>query len=156
MASAPLRKEQPNDRGSSPPRRPTEAPRHADSLRLVLKTEQGVRLLRLDEIACLQADGNVVVVHAANGDRHRMRVTLSHLLGELRGHGFVRVHRGVAVRTAVIVAVEKGRYRKAFVVLSNGMRVEIGRAEFHILRDLWRPGVLDLQNLGSLLLLPGA
>ena len=59
-----------------------------------------------------------------------MRVTLSRLLADLRGRGFVRVHRGIAVRATAIVAVEKSRYRKAFVVLRNGMRLEIGRAVF--------------------------
>jgi DNA-binding LytR/AlgR family response regulator len=78
-----------------------------------------------------------------------MRVTLSRLLADLRGRGFVRVHRSVVVRAAAIVAVEKKRYRKAFAVLQNGMRLEIGRADFHKLRGLWQPGLLDLDALSA-------
>lgn len=116
-------------------------------VRLVLKTESGVRLVRLDEIECLEADGNLVVVHTADGTQHRMRMTLSRLLEELRGRGFLRVHRGAVVRAGAIVAVDKGRFRKAFAVLRSGLRLEIGRAEFHKLRALWAPGLLDLEAL---------
>ena len=150
MASASLRTEQANARRASAPRRPSETPREpADFIRLVLRTDAGVRLLRLGEIESLVADGNVVVVHTTDGEEHRMRVTLSRLLADLRGRGFVRVHRGIAVRATAIVAVEKSRYRKAFVVLRNGMRLEIGRADFHKLRALWQPGLLDLQALST-------
>src|SRR5262249_33821928 len=116
MTSAPLRTEQANARRASAPRRLADALRApADSVRLVLKTEPGVRLLRLDEIESLEADGNLVIVHTADGEKHKMRITLSNLLSDLHGRGFVRVHRSIAVRAAAIVAVEKSRYRKAYV-----------------------------------------
>jgi DNA-binding LytR/AlgR family response regulator len=151
MASAPLRKEQAN------PRRAPAGRGRADKLhvaegrdmRLVLKTDSGVRLLRLDEIECLEAAGNVVIVHSVGGEQHRMRSTLSRLLSDLRDSGFLRVHRSAVVRAGAIIAVEKGRYRKAFAVLRSGLRLEIGRAEFHTLRTLWRPGLLDLQALSA-------
>ena len=76
-------------------------------------------------------------------------MTLSRLLADLRGRGFVRVHRSLVVRAAAIVAVEKRRYRKAFAVLRSGMRHEIGRADFHKLRALWQPGVVDLDALSA-------
>ena len=151
MPSAPLRKEQPNVRRADAASRRHEAGRSGEEknreLRLVIKTDRGVRLMQLDQIECLEADGNLVVVHTADGEQHRMRITLSRLLVDLRGFGFVRVHRSVLVRAAAIVAVEKSRYRKAFLVLRNGMRVEIGRADFHKLRALWQPGLLDLEAL---------
>jgi DNA-binding LytR/AlgR family response regulator len=151
MASVPLRKEQANGRRAAVGAARSVHPRVGDSrdVRLVLKTDAGVRLLRLDEVECLVADGNLVVVHTASGEEHRMRVTLSRLLEDLRDSGFLRVHRSAVVRAAAIVAVEKGRYRKAFAVLRGGQRLEIGRAEFHKLRSLWRPGLLDVQALSA-------
>ena len=153
MPSAPLRKEQANARRAPAAPRRLEAGRLHDgasrALRLVIRTDRGVRLLELDQIECLEADGNMVVIHTADSEQHRMRVTLSRLLTELRGRGFVRVHRSVVVRAAAIVAVEKSRYRKAFAVLRNGMRQEIGRADFHKLRALWQPGVIDLGALSA-------
>src|SRR5690348_16330923 len=114
MATASLRTEQANARRVSPPRRLSDQVREgADPIRLVLKTDNGVRLLRLEEMGSLVADGNVVVINTSDGGPLRMRVTLSRLLSDLRGRGFVRVHRGIAVRAAAIVAVEKSRYRKA-------------------------------------------
>src|SRR4051812_22902934 len=98
MASASLRPEQANARRASALRRSTEPRETDDVIRLVLRTDAGVRLLRLGEIESLVADGNVVVVHTSDGEQHRMRVTLSRLLTDLRGRGFVRVHRGIAVR----------------------------------------------------------
>jgi DNA-binding LytR/AlgR family response regulator len=122
-----------------------------DELRLVVKHAGGVTLLRLEEIECLEADGNTCLVHTCGGEAHRLREPLGKMLDRLGEHGFIRIHRGIVVRAGSIAAVEKGSYRKAFVVLRSGVRREIGRAEFHKLRALWQPGVLDLQELsGSL------
>lgn len=153
MSSAPLRREQASVRRASVPRRMADEAGNAasEALRLVVKNEGGVTLLRLTEIDCFEAEGNVVKVTSTNGT-HRIREPLSKLLEQLDGHGFVRIHRGAIVRTAAIVAVEKGRYRKAFAVLRGGARLEIGRAEFSKLRPLWQPGLLDLRELGGNLL----
>jgi len=120
-----------------------------DGFRFVVKTQGGVALLPLHEIDCLEADGNVVVVHTANGDRHRIREPLSNLFERLAPHGFIRVHRGTVVQASAITAVEKGRFRKAFVVLRGGAKFEIGRVEFQRLRALWQPGLLALGDLTS-------
>jgi two-component system LytT family response regulator len=128
-----------------------EVPRSAvsDELRLVVKQDGGVTLLRLDEIDCFEADGNVVSVLTSSGETHQLREPLAKLLEQLASRGFIRIHRGAIVRSAAVVAVEKGRYRKAFVVLRGGAKLEIGRAEFQKLRALWQPGLLDLRELGA-------
>jgi len=153
MSTAPLRKDQANVLRPQTRKRNAsaeDAPRSpSESIRLVVKAQGGVTLLRLDEIECFEAQGNIVVVHTVDGGKHRLREPLSSVLDRLSGHGFVRVHRGAVVRAAAITGVEKGRYRKAFAVLRGGTRLEIGRAEFHKLRALWQPGVLDLRELGS-------
>jgi DNA-binding LytR/AlgR family response regulator len=118
-------------------------------IRVVVKKAGGVALLPLEDIECLEADGNVVVVHTRQGEHHRIRESLTHVFEQLRGHGFIRVHRGAIVSAAAIVAIEKGRYRKAFCVLRNSGRFEIGRVEFQRLRPLWQVGVLDLQALSA-------
>ncbi len=120
-----------------------------EDIRLVVKKPGGVALLPLHDIDCLEAEGNVVVVHAADGEQYRIRDSLSHMLDQLHAHGFVRVHRGTVVRSMAIVAIEKGRYRKAFCVMRGGAKFEIGRAEFQRLRPLWQTGVLDLQALSA-------
>lgn len=132
-------------------------PTPQEGLRLVVKNADGVTLLRLEDIECLEADGNVVIVHTCAGDAHRLREPLGKMLERLGGHGFIRVHRGIIVRAGAIAAIEKGSYRKAFIVLRSGVKREIGRAEFQKLRSLWQPGVLDLQELsGSLHLVAAA
>jgi DNA-binding LytR/AlgR family response regulator len=120
-----------------------------DAIRIVIKTTGGVALLPLPEIECLEADGNVVVVHTAAGETHRIRESLSHMFDQLRGRGFIRVHRGTIVNSIAIVGIEKGRYRKAFCILRNAGRFEIGRVEFQRLRPLWQTGVLDLNALSA-------
>ena len=163
MPSAPMRE---RDRETPPalksPNQSTTKSRSperaaSDAIRIVVKREGGVTLLPLSDVECLEADGNVVVVHTAAGERHRIRESLSHMFEQLRGHGFIRVHRGTIVSVTAIVAIEKGRYRKAYCVLRNGGRFEIGRIEFHRLRPLWQTGVLDLHALSAgLTLVPGA
>lgn len=158
MSSAPLRREQASVRHTPGPTRPVDALRRtpSDGLRLVVKREGGVSLLRLTEIDCLEAQGNVVVVHTSSKEMHRIRTPLGTLFEALSDHGFLRIHRGAIVRAAAIVGVEKGRYRKAFAVLRSGTRLEIGRTEFQTLRALWQPGLLDLQELGRSLQLISA
>jgi DNA-binding LytR/AlgR family response regulator len=153
MPSLPLRERetQPATKGSTPAvatRTRVDRPAN-DGMRVVVKTTGGVALLPLTDIECLEADGNVVVVHTVAGDRHRIRESLSHMFDQLRGRGFLRVHRGTIVNTNAIVAIEKGRYRKAFCVLRNAGRFEIGRVEFQRLRPLWQTGVLDLNALSA-------
>ena len=127
----------------------------ARNIRIVVKQAGGVALLPLQDVECLEADGNVVVVQTASGEKHRIRESLSHMFEQLNGYGFIRVHRGTIVSATAIVAIEKGRYRKAYCVLRNGGRVEIGRVEFQRLRLLWQTGVLDLSALSAgLRLLP--
>ncbi len=147
MHSAPKRKDRPA-RTTIERRAESEAA----SLRLVVKREGGVSLLPVQEIDCLEADGNVVVVRSAT-DTYRIRVPLSQLLDKLTGLGFIRIHRSTVVRLTSIVGIEKGAYRKAFALLRNGARLEIGRAEFNRLRALWQPGVLDLGELSATLTL---
>jgi DNA-binding LytR/AlgR family response regulator len=125
-----------------------ERPGH-EGIRIVVKTAGGVALLPLADVECLQADGNVVVVHTTAGDQHRIRESLSHMIDQLRGRGFIRVHRGTVVNTNAIIGIEKGRYRKAFCILRNAGRFEIGRVEFQRLRPLWQTGVLDLNALSA-------
>lgn len=124
----------------------------AACLRLVVKREGGVSLLPVHEIDSLEAEGNVVVVRSA-AETYRIRVPLSQLLEKLTGLGFIRIHRSTVVRLSSIVGIEKGAYRKAFALLRNGGRLEIGRAEFNRLRALWQPGLLDLGELSATLTL---
>jgi DNA-binding LytR/AlgR family response regulator len=155
MSFAPLREK--NRETLTPPPQPaaTETRAEAHSIRIVVKQAGGVALLPLGDIECLEADGNVVVVHTTDGQQHRIRESLSHMFDQLHDHGFIRVHRGTVVSATAIVAIEKGRYRKAFCVLRNAGRFEIGRVEFQRLRPLWQTGVLDLTALSAgLRLLP--
>jgi DNA-binding LytR/AlgR family response regulator len=155
MSLAPFR-ERVRDTVTSVPQ-PATDPRAtaAQSIRIVVKQAGGVALLPLQDIECLEADGNVVVVHTVDGEKHRIRESLSNMFDQLNGHGFIRVHRGTIVSANAIVGIEKGRYRKAFCVLRNAGRFEIGRVEFQRLRPLWQTGVLDLSALSAgLRLLP--
>ena len=129
----------------------------AANVRIVVKQAGGVSLVPLSDVECLEADGNVVVVHTTDGEKHRIRESLSNMFEQLNSHGFIRVHRGTIVSANAIVGIEKGRYRKAYCVLRNGGRFEIGRVEFQRLRPLWQTGVLDLGALSAgLRLLPAS
>jgi DNA-binding LytR/AlgR family response regulator len=154
MPFAPLRDKN-RETVASPPQPAADTRTAAHSIRIVVKQSGGVALIPLGDIECLEADGNVVVVHTADGEKHRIRESLSHMFDQLHGHGFIRVHRGTIVSANAIVAIEKGRYRKAFCILRHAGRFEIGRVEFQRLRPLWQTGVLDLTALSAgLRLLP--
>jgi DNA-binding LytR/AlgR family response regulator len=143
-------------RGTVPARRAAaDASANPDSTRLVVKRPGGVTLIPIHEIECLEAAGNLVIVHTCDKQTYRIREPLSNLFERVKEFGFIRIHRGTVVRVSAITGVDKGRYRKAYAVLSMGARFEIGRVEFQRLRALWHPGVLDLDELSrGLHLLP--
>ena len=151
MPALPARERETATKGSAPAgaARSRAERSGSEGIRIVVKSAGGVALLPLADVECLEADGNVVVVHTVTGDRHRIRESLSHMFDQLRGRGFIRVHRGTIVNSAAIVGIEKGRYRKAYCLLRTAGRFEIGRVEFQRLRPLWQTGVLDLNALSA-------
>lgn len=84
-----------------------------------------VHVVRVADIAWLEAADNYVVVHHARG-APLMRRTLAGLLADL-GPGFVRTHRGAAVALAQVAQLQRLSKGDAVVLLRGGAQVPCSR-----------------------------
>jgi two-component system LytT family response regulator len=94
--------------------------------RISVRVGEHIRVVAVDEIDWIRADGNYVQIHA-NGARYLHRETLSHLLDALDPARFLRIHRGVIVNVERIREVHPLFKGGAEVVLHDGTRLDLSR-----------------------------
>ncbi len=88
---------------------------------LTLTHQGGMTVVRLDEVAFVEAKGHNLVYHLADGSQATTRGTLAQAEGQL-GDGFVRISKGV------IVGLRHVRgYRGQEVTLVDGTQLAFGR-----------------------------
>ncbi|MCG8504361.1 MAG: LytTR family transcriptional regulator [Sphingomonadales bacterium] len=94
--------------------------------RVLVKTRQGRRLVRFDDVDWLEAAGNYVGLHVG-GDTFLLRATLGGLADRLDPARFARIHRSFVVnldRVAEIRSTDSGDYR---VRLTTGNELNMSR-----------------------------
>jgi DNA-binding LytR/AlgR family response regulator len=86
--------------------------------------KDGPRLVKVPQrrVACIQAEGNYVVLFAVDGPRYVLRQSLRELLKALPPAQFVQVHRAWVVNAECIEQVDAGRS----VLRAAGREVPIG------------------------------
>lgn len=91
-----------------------------------VSTRDGVLAVRAGEVEYVKAAGNYVEL--ITGTRTLlMRTTLHELSGQLRGMGFVRVHRSVLVNAVHVQAVRRGPRGRRIVRVRSGAQLPVGR-----------------------------
>jgi two-component system LytT family response regulator len=94
--------------------------------KITIKDRDSIKLIKVDDIAWVDAAGDYMCVHA-EGETHIMRCTMNHLLEELDDEVFKRVHRSTIVNLNSIEQViphTKGEY---FLQMDNGERIKVSR-----------------------------
>jgi len=94
-----------------------------------LAVGQGInrRMLDLEEIVWIGADGNCVQLHL-HGQVLRHRIPLAGLLPRLEQHGFIRVHRSAVVNMSEILEVVSARtHGERSLRMTNGDGVMVSR-----------------------------
>lgn len=94
--------------------------------RISVRVGEHIRVVAVDRIDWIRADGNYVQIHA-DGTRYLHRETLSHLLETLDPAHFLRIHRGVIVNVERIREVHPLFKGGAEVVLHDGTRLDLSR-----------------------------
>jgi two-component system LytT family response regulator len=92
----------------------------------VVRTQNRLTLLALDEIDWLGAAGVYVELHAG-GRTYLHRSTLSSLVGRLDPGRFVRVHRSAVVNADRIIELRSRNHGDYTVVLRGGSEVVLSR-----------------------------
>jgi two-component system LytT family response regulator len=95
--------------------------------RLALRSEGRIKLVAATEIDYVEADSNVVRVHA-RGAVHTLRVTLSSVEAQLDPTHFVRISRSVLVRMDRIVELEPLFHGEYVIKLRDGTKLTSGRS----------------------------
>jgi two-component system, LytTR family, response regulator len=101
------------------------APRPVD--RIVVRGSNRVRLLPVDQISWIEADGMYVKLHTRDGAAHLHRALLGSLDGLLDGRRFVRIHRSAIVNIDVIAELRQDAHGDYVAVLRDQTEIRVGR-----------------------------
>lgn len=105
---------------------PTPAGREHGLQRLSVHVGEHIRVIAVDEIDWIGADGNYVRIHA-KGTVHLHRETLRHLQEMLDPARFLRIHRGIVVNVDRVHEIHPLFNGNAEVVLRDGTRLNLSR-----------------------------
>ena len=94
--------------------------------RLMIKDSGRVRLLKVDEIDFVEADGNYAKLHAGR-TTHLLREKMNDLEGRLDPARFVRIHRSIIVNLDRIKEMHPHFNGDYIVVLDNGKQLRMSR-----------------------------
>lgn len=103
--------------------------------RFAIRTAGQLLLVRPEEIAWVEAEGNYVRVHA-RGTSYIMRETMKHMEQRLDPHQFVRIHRGAIVNVDSIERLEPWPHGEYVVWLAGDIRLMASRVYVGRLRSL--------------------
>lgn len=102
--------------------------------RISIPHSRGIKLLNVDDIEYLEADGNCSMLHLRDGSRFLDTRTLKTYESELPKNLFVRVHRSYIVNFGR--ADELLRENGTWLQLKNGKRIPVSRKRLSYLVDL--------------------
>lgn len=102
------------------------APAEGYAQRLSVRHGEHIRVLAVDDIDWIRADGNYLHIHVGPV-RYLHRDTLRHLLAQLDPARFLRIHRGTLVNLARIREVHPLFKGGAEIVLHDGTRLDLSR-----------------------------
>jgi two-component system LytT family response regulator len=103
--------------------------------RFAVRTGRGVRFVKPDEVAWVEAEGNYVRLHAAGGN-HLVRGTMKGIAARLDPRRFVQVHRSALVNLDRVARLEPWFHGEFVVVMDDGARLTSSRTYSANLRRL--------------------
>jgi two-component system LytT family response regulator len=107
--------------------RPAAAPRRSTLDRILVKGAHRVRLLPVDQISWIEADGMYVKLHTRDGAAHLHRGLLGSLDRSLDARRFVRVHRSAIVNIDLVDELRQDAHGDYVLVLRDRTELRVGR-----------------------------
>lgn len=95
--------------------------------RIVVRGAERVRLLPVEQIAWIEADGMYVKLHTRDGATHLHRALLGSLDDTLDPRRFVRIHRSAIVNIDVVVELRQDAHGEYIAVLRDQTEIRVGR-----------------------------
>jgi two-component system LytT family response regulator len=113
-----------------------EARRPTVPARIPVREADGrVTFVELASVSRVDVDGNHIVLHG-DGERHRLRLSLSEFEEKIRPDHFVRVHRSAMVNVGHVREIQPWFNGDYVVLLRDGTRVVTGRTYRRTIRAL--------------------
>jgi two-component system LytT family response regulator len=106
---------------------PTSPPRRAALDKILVKGTHRVRLLPVDQISWIEADGMYVKLHTRDGSTHLHRALLGSLDRSLDGRRFIRVHRSTIVNIDLVEELRQDAHGDFVIVLRDRTELRVGR-----------------------------
>jgi two-component system LytT family response regulator len=107
---------------------PGLAPRSKRPLdRIVVRGAHRVRLLPVDQISWIEADGPYVKLHTRDGGVHHHRGLLGSLDALLDNRRFVRIHRSAIVNIDLVDELKQDAHGDYVVLLRDRTEIRVGR-----------------------------
>ncbi|MEL7313270.1 MAG: LytTR family DNA-binding domain-containing protein, partial [Pseudomonadota bacterium] len=95
--------------------------------RLVIKSSAAIRIIEIDQIRWIAANGNYVDIHHQDG-KHLLRASMKHVLSKLPPGAFIQVHRGYAVRFDLIRELKNQDNDRAVITLATDETLPVGKS----------------------------
>jgi two-component system LytT family response regulator len=95
--------------------------------KIVLKAAHRVRLLPVEQISWIEAEGMYVNIHTRDGGTHAHRGMLGTLEESLDARRFVRIHRSAMVNIDLVTELRQDAHGDYVAVLRDGTEVRVGR-----------------------------
>jgi hypothetical protein len=102
--------------------------------RITVRTGSKIHVLSVEEIFCITADGDYVLLHTANR-KHMKEQTMKYFMQHLPTTKFVRVHRSCIVNTDKISRIELFEKQTYHLILKNEQKIKMSVAGYKILRE---------------------
>jgi len=120
-------------------RPPERVPDDDPSATIPVETAGRTRFIVRDQVSWVEAEGDYVRLHTAEGDAHLVRMPISHLEDRWAAHGFIRIHRSylVSFKRITEFSVTAGIHS----VTVAGQSLPVSRRHVRDVRDrILRPG----------------
>ena len=108
------------------PRTPSGTPRRTLD-RIVVRGSDRVRLLPVEQISWIEADGMYVKLHTRDGGILLHRALLGSLDEVLDDHRFIRIHRSAIVNIDVVSELRQDEHGDYVAVLRDRTEIRVGR-----------------------------
>jgi two-component system LytT family response regulator len=95
--------------------------------RIVVKGSQRIRILPVDQIVWIEAEGVYVNLHTRDGGVHLHRELLGTLDQALDPRAFVRIHRSAIVNIDAVHELRHDEHGNLVAILRGGTEVRVGR-----------------------------
>ena len=102
--------------------------------RIAVKSGSKINMIPVQEILCLQADGDYVHIHTLKG-KYMKEQTMKSFERALPPGQFVRVHRSCIVNIESITGIELYEKQSRLLTLKNGFKIKVSQTGYAVLKE---------------------